>query len=90
MIVDEAEFDADRWYRILQDEKVTVWYTAPTAIRMLMKAGGELPQALRPRPSCALPPAWANRSTPRPWCGVRKPWACPSMTIGGRPKPAES
>jgi acetyl-CoA synthetase len=42
MIVDEAEFDADRWYRILQQEKVTVWYTAPTAIRMLMKAGAEL------------------------------------------------
>ncbi len=41
-IVDEAEFDAERWYRILQDEAVTVWYTAPTAIRMLMKAGPEL------------------------------------------------
>jgi len=38
-IVDEAEFDAERWYRILRDERVTVWYTAPTAIRMLMKAG---------------------------------------------------
>ncbi len=38
-IVDEAEFDAERWYRILQEERVTVWYTAPTAIRMLMKAG---------------------------------------------------
>ncbi len=42
-IVDEAEFDAERWYRILQDEAVTVWYTAPTAIRMLIKAGPELP-----------------------------------------------
>ena len=41
-IVDEAEFDAERWYRILQNERVTVWYTAPTAIRMLMKAGLEL------------------------------------------------
>ncbi|WP_366656747.1 acetate--CoA ligase [Fodinicurvata sp. EGI_FJ10296] len=41
MIVDEAEFDADRWYRILQDQAVTVWYTAPTAIRMLMKVGVE-------------------------------------------------
>ncbi|HEX8946455.1 MAG TPA: AMP-binding protein, partial [Gemmatimonadaceae bacterium] len=41
-IVDEGDFDAERWYRTLQDEKVTVWYTAPTAIRMLMKAGGEL------------------------------------------------
>lgn len=36
-IVDEAEFDADRWYRILQDQRVTVWYTAPTAIRRLMR-----------------------------------------------------
>ncbi|MDO9207790.1 MAG: acetate--CoA ligase [Sulfuricurvum sp.] len=36
-IVDEAEFDAARWYRILQDERVTVWYTAPTAIRRLMR-----------------------------------------------------
>lgn len=41
-IVDEADFDAERWYRTLQDEKVTVWYTAPTAIRMLMKAGAGL------------------------------------------------
>ncbi|NIA68543.1 acetate--CoA ligase [Pelagibius litoralis] len=39
MIVDEAEFDAERWYGIIQDRKVTVWYTAPTAIRMLMRAG---------------------------------------------------
>jgi acetyl-CoA synthetase len=38
-IVDAGEFDADRWYRIIQDQRVTVWYTAPTAIRMLMKAG---------------------------------------------------
>ena len=41
MIVDQAEFDAERWYRILQDQKITVWYTAPTAIRMLMKTGAE-------------------------------------------------
>jgi len=38
-IVDEADFDLERWYRILQDQHVSVWYTAPTAIRMLMKAG---------------------------------------------------
>jgi acetyl-CoA synthetase len=41
-VVDEAEFDAERWYGILESEKVSVWYTAPTAIRMLMKAGAEL------------------------------------------------
>ncbi|OBH49856.1 acetate--CoA ligase [Mycobacterium mantenii] len=42
-IVDEAEFDAKRWYGVLQDQGVSVWYTAPTAIRMLIKAGPELP-----------------------------------------------
>jgi acetyl-CoA synthetase len=46
-IIDEAEFDAERWYRILQDEGVTVWYTAPTAIRMLIKAGPEVAQRYR-------------------------------------------
>ena len=43
-IVDEADFDVERWYGILQDQGVTVWYTAPTAIRMLMKAGPEIPK----------------------------------------------
>jgi len=41
-IVDEADFDPDRWYDILQREEVSVWYTAPTAIRLLMKAGTAL------------------------------------------------
>ena len=41
-IVDAADFDAERWYAILQEQGVTVWYTAPTAIRMLMKAGVEV------------------------------------------------
>lgn len=40
-IVDEAEFDATRWYDILERERVSVWYTAPTAIRRLMKLGAE-------------------------------------------------
>ncbi|HKU01651.1 MAG TPA: AMP-binding protein, partial [Arthrobacter sp.] len=40
-IVDQEELDADRWYRILAEQHVTVWYTAPTALRMLMKAGAE-------------------------------------------------
>jgi acetyl-CoA synthetase len=42
LIVDEHEFDAERWYRILQDHKVTVWYTAPTAVRMMMRRGTDL------------------------------------------------
>lgn len=44
MVVDEAEFDLDRWYGILERERVQVWYTAPTAIRMLMRAGNEAAQ----------------------------------------------
>jgi acetyl-CoA synthetase len=44
MLSDEQDFDAERWYAVLADEKVTVWYTAPTAIRMLMKAGAGLPK----------------------------------------------
>ena len=43
-VVDEADFDAERWYGILERERVSVWYTAPTAIRMLMRAGLELPK----------------------------------------------
>jgi len=39
-IVDAADFDAERWYRVLQDERVSVWYTAPTAIRRLMRIPG--------------------------------------------------
>jgi acetyl-CoA synthetase len=41
-VVDEGDFDAERWYRLLETERVTVWYTAPTAIRMMMKAGADL------------------------------------------------
>jgi acetyl-CoA synthetase len=40
-IIDEADFDASRWYGILEDQKVQVWYTAPTAIRMLMRLGAD-------------------------------------------------
>ena len=35
--------DAGRFWKMIQDHKVTVVYTAPTAIRSLIKAGGELP-----------------------------------------------
>jgi acetyl-CoA synthetase len=38
-IVHEGEFDAERWLATLQSERVSVWYTAPTALRLLMKAG---------------------------------------------------
>ena len=43
-VIYEGGFSARKWYQVLEDYKVTVWYTAPTAIRMLMKSGAELPQ----------------------------------------------
>jgi acetyl-CoA synthetase len=36
--------DAGRFWKIIQDHKVNVFYTAPTAIRSLIKAGGDLPK----------------------------------------------
>ncbi|HXF51582.1 MAG TPA: acetate--CoA ligase [Dehalococcoidia bacterium] len=38
-LVYEGGFGASRWYQLIEKHRVTVWYTAPTAIRMLMKAG---------------------------------------------------
>ena len=37
-IVDDGAFDAARWYQVLADHRVDVWYTAPTALRMLQRA----------------------------------------------------
>jgi acetyl-CoA synthetase len=42
-LVTEEEFDAERWYRTIEKHRVQIWYTSPTAIRMLMKIGTELP-----------------------------------------------
>ena len=89
-IVDEGDFDARRWYETLRDERVSVWYTAPTAIRLLMRAGDELARAYHLpdlrfcasvgeplNPECVV---W-GQATPRPR---------PSTTTGGRPRPAGS
>jgi acetyl-CoA synthetase len=46
-VIYEGGFSARKWYQILQDYNVTVWYTAPTAIRMLMKSGTDLPKTFK-------------------------------------------
>ena len=89
MIVDQAEFDAERWYRILQEQKVTVWYTAPTAIRMLMKVGADVAKRfdlsrLRFMASVGEP------LNPEAVVWGVEPSASRSTTIGGRPRPAAS
>jgi len=42
-VIYEGGFSAKRWYKFIEHWKVTIWYTAPTAIRMLMKSGDDLP-----------------------------------------------
>lgn len=42
IVVDAGDFDARRWYSVLQSERVAIWYTAPTAVRMLMRYGADL------------------------------------------------
>jgi acetyl-CoA synthetase len=41
-LIYEGGFGANTWYSLIDKYKVTVWYTAPTAIRMLMKAGDDV------------------------------------------------
>jgi acetyl-CoA synthetase len=43
-VVLDAGFGAERWYDFLARHRVTVWYSAPTAIRLLMREGATLPK----------------------------------------------
>lgn len=37
-----GRFSPEQWYSMIEDFKVTIWYTAPTALRMLMSAGDDI------------------------------------------------
>jgi acetyl-CoA synthetase len=41
-VVLDSGFNAERWYQFIEKYRVTVWYSAPTAIRLLMKEGEEV------------------------------------------------
>ncbi len=43
-IIYQGGFGAEAWYRLIEAYRITVWYTAPTAVRMLMKSGVEVPR----------------------------------------------
>ncbi|MGH9522250.1 MAG: AMP-binding protein, partial [Terriglobales bacterium] len=43
-VVLDSGFNAGAWYDFIERQKVTVWYSAPTAIRLLMKEGRDLPR----------------------------------------------
>jgi len=38
----DAGFSAEAWYKFIEKHRITNWYSAPTAIRSLMKAGDEI------------------------------------------------
>lgn len=86
LVVDEAEFDARRWYQTIVDQRVTVWYTAPTAIRMLMKAGTDL---VREYDLSSLRFIGSVGEPLNPEA-VWRPSVSRSTTTGGRPRPAGS
>jgi acetyl-CoA synthetase len=76
-VILDAGFTALRWYEVLARHRVTVFYTAPTAVRMLMKAGDALPaehdlSALRHlcsvgEPLNAAAVAWSERVLGKPF-----------------------
>lgn len=42
LCVMDGGFSAQTWYRFIEKFKITVWYSSPTAIRSLMRAGNEV------------------------------------------------
>ena len=90
LIVDQAEFDAERWYRILQDKKVIGLVHGADGDPHADESGRGLRQAIRSRHTCDSWRASASRSTPRPSSGAWRPSASRSTTTGGRPRRAES
>ena len=61
--------DKDVWWDLCERYGVTVFYTAPTAIRACMKWGVQHPQK-HDLSSCGCWARSASRSTPRPGCGT--------------------
>ena len=76
--------------RRVETQKVTVWYTAPTAIRMLMRDAWRAADRIRPQSSASDRQRGRAAESRRPSSGASRLWACRSTTIGGRQKPAAS
>jgi acetyl-CoA synthetase len=95
VVTDSGEFAARRWYSILQEQRVTVWYTAPTALRMLMRSGAELAKdydlsALRHIGSVGEPlnpevVVWAQQTFDRPVLDNWWQTETGAIMIGNRP-----
>jgi acetyl-CoA synthetase len=89
LVVDAGDFDARAWYQVLQDQRVTIWYTAPTALRMLMRQGADLAKEfdlsnLRFIASVGEP------LNPEVVVWGQEAYGLRSTTTGGRRRPARS
>jgi acetyl-CoA synthetase len=84
--------DAGRYWRIVDDLGINIFYTAPTALRAIAQAGDEPVASLR-GPRCASWAPWASPSTRRSGAGITT-WsaraAAPWWTPGGRRRRAAS
>ena len=82
--------DAGRFWKIIQDHKVNVFYTAPTAIRSLIKAGGDLPKKYN-LSSLRILGTVGEPINPEAWMWYHETVgadAARSSIPGGRPRPA--
>ena len=61
--------DAGRFWQVVDKHKVNIFYTAPTAIRSLMR-DGEAPVKKTAAPACACSAASASRSIRKPGSGI--------------------
>ncbi len=66
---------------------MSVWYTAPTAVRMMMKVGADVAREHRPSALAVHRQRRVSHSTRRRSAGARKRSASRSTTTGGRPRP---
>lgn len=84
--------NVSRFWDVIDKHKVSIFYTAPTAIRALMR-DGEAPVKKTSRRACVCSAALASRSIRKPGAGTTR-WSATavarSWTPGGRPKPAAS
>ena len=60
-----------RWWEIIEKHKVSILYTAPTAIRTFMKWGRRF-RSSTTCPRCGCSARWVSRSTRRPGCGIAR------------------
>jgi len=85
--------DAGRFWKMIEDHRITIFYTAPTAIRSLIKAADTLrssPRRITIFHRCACLEPLASRSILPPGCGITRTLAAVaarSSILSGRPKP---